>query len=706
MGLPLSTKEYYDNSGGLDLKSSPTKVAEDCASLSLNVDYSTDGAFLTRNGSKIQNVALGIPAQMAGAPTTSYLFDYQKSDGTAVQIIQAGTTIKTSIVTPVNAVTGLNAATPDIEFQVTSDDEYAIWGNGIDANLKFNGVTWTNLTLPRPAAPTLNALAAGVLPNGTYDYYVSFARTVGGVIVQESELSPVLPVVIGAGPNSNTLNMPLCVEALAAGVSAQCNARVLYRKKIATGVIVRVTAGATLADNVTLTYNDNIPDASLSEIEADFNAQATPKSGVFEEYEGRLVSVDAASPTDYLVSNRNDPWTSPELSRTLLDASITCIKRIFGALFIGTKRSWWVVNGDPAVTEPKRISSILGVINNRCVAGEDILYILASNRKIYSIHPTDFSQNEIRKEPLSILIEPLLNQISVAGEDQLCMEYYTAPNVSKVMIACPIGGVTNNHIIIYNETQSLRKQQPVWQYWDNINAAALRQMKVGGVAALYSGDYNGFIWKLDDTSIIADGAAYNGTTTSSTNNTLTDNAHPLDPWTVNAYVGMTVRIIDGIGADQVRTIVSNTADTLTVSAVWGTNPDVTSTYTIGGYDAYHFSNWKKVINTYDFLKQLWFIWVNANASGDYPIDLILQIDFDQTITNQKTLLLNLQSENAIWNAVIWGQFIWGSRSVFQDRIRDFERFRAIRVGFMNREAAQPFQINGFSLSVQDKGLLF
>jgi hypothetical protein len=50
-------------------------------------------------------------------------------------------------------------------------------------------------------------------------------------------------------------------------------------------------------------------------------------------------------------------------------------------------------------------------------------------------------------------------------------------------------------------------------------------------------------------------------------------------WTVNAWNGQYVKIISGTGSGQVRKIISNTSDTLTVAA-WVTPPDGTSGYQI------------------------------------------------------------------------------------------------------------------------------
>ena len=43
-------------------------------------------------------------------------------------------------------------------------------------------------------------------------------------------------------------------------------------------------------------------------------------------------------------------------------------------------------------------------------------------------------------------------------------------------------------------------------------------------------------------------------------------------WTTNQFAGRLIYIDAGVGVGQERTIVSNTADTITVSVAWATNP--------------------------------------------------------------------------------------------------------------------------------------
>jgi hypothetical protein len=55
-------------------------------------------------------------------------------------------------------------------------------------------------------------------------------------------------------------------------------------------------------------------------------------------------------------------------------------------------------------------------------------------------------------------------------------------------------------------------------------------------------------------------------------------------WPVNGWANLQARIISGTGAGQIRTIASNTATVLTVSAAWTVVPDATSVYRIEGND--------------------------------------------------------------------------------------------------------------------------
>lgn len=76
------------------------------------------------------------------------------------------------------------------------------------------------------------------------------------------------------------------------------------------------------------------------------------------------------------------------------------------------------------------------------------------------------------------------------------------------------------------------------------------------------------------------------TGTSTGTNTTTTLNNTAEAWVVNALSNYQVRITAGTGVGQSRTIASNTATALTVSAAWTTTPDATSQYVVEPNDDY------------------------------------------------------------------------------------------------------------------------
>lgn len=69
----------------------------------------------------------------------------------------------------------------------------------------------------------------------------------------------------------------------------------------------------------------------------------------------------------------------------------------------------------------------------------------------------------------------------------------------------------------------------------------------------------------------------NGTATSGGASTLTQSGAG---WTVDRWAGCTIQLVDGTGAGQRRRVLSNTADTVTTTRAWSTQPDNTSVFVI------------------------------------------------------------------------------------------------------------------------------
>lgn len=89
----------------------------------------------------------------------------------------------------------------------------------------------------------------------------------------------------------------------------------------------------------------------------------------------------------------------------------------------------------------------------------------------------------------------------------------------------------------------------------------------------------------------------NSTATAGAASTLTDTAKT---WPVNGWANSQVRIVSGTGAGQIRSIASNTANVLTVSAAWAVNPDATSVYRIEGHGNYIYLMGNNAVTLYRY----------------------------------------------------------------------------------------------------------
>lgn len=122
--------------------------------------------------------------------------------------------------------------------------------------------------------------------------------------------------------------------------------------------------------------------------------------------------------------------------------------------------------------------------------------------------------------------------------------------------------------VAYNGTQT------------SVAAAAAIHFAAGAVHVVAPG----FVLNNNCTVTIQGGAVVvfndpdvSGTTASATSSSLTVSG---TPWVAGAYNGAEVLITGGLGAGQVRTISTNTSNTLNVTSNWTTTPNATSTFAI------------------------------------------------------------------------------------------------------------------------------
>ncbi len=118
----------------------------------------------------------------------------------------------------------------------------------------------------------------------------------------------------------------------------------------------------------------------------------------------------------------------------------------------------------------------------------------------------------------------------------------------------------------------------IYRNWPKFNKCVPADPTTGLAPAspAYAPYWDGYIARTTNTS------------TSATANTLS--VSPSPGWTTNAYAGCTISITSGTGSGQDRYVLSNTADTITVTEDWTTNPTASGFALKGAWVVYHHTN--------------------------------------------------------------------------------------------------------------------
>lgn len=174
---------------------------------------------------------------------------YKNSTDAKYQIVAYSTFLKVgndSSGAFTNIKTGLSA---DLRFTWLTYKDLCYAFNGIDNNSVFDGTNCESMGVPTPTAPSGTVTAEAGNPNGTYYYKVSYQ--IDGY--QEGNASIASAVVVTGGAFKITVTIPV-------STNTRVTARILYRTA-ASGAIYYYCA--TISDNTSTTYTDNIADASL-----------------------------------------------------------------------------------------------------------------------------------------------------------------------------------------------------------------------------------------------------------------------------------------------------------------------------------------------------------------------------------------------------------------------------------------------------------
>ena len=221
--------------------------------------------------------------------------------------------------------------------------DWAIGCNGVDEPVKYNGTTAYDLKVAVPATAPLSAEnGAGVL-DGTYQYKITYVSSSGAETNPSSSSTPLGPMT---SKQVELTSIPTGTGDVAS--------RKIYRT-LEDGTVFYYLA--TIPDNVTTSYEDNLADGSLSTDLVPWTHTYPPSNGKFPMvYKEFLFMVDPDEPTRTYFSHQSYPeifdtteGTGYYLHVGLNDGEhIIGIKPLRGTLFFFKERSTWpVIGGSP-----------------------------------------------------------------------------------------------------------------------------------------------------------------------------------------------------------------------------------------------------------------------------------------------------------------------------------------------------------------------
>jgi hypothetical protein len=189
-------------------------------------------------------------------------------------------------------------------------DGKVYWGDGVKHNVRHNGTRVDQAMVDTPASAPSVANGGGSGPTGTYTYKITFMSADGN----HSNPSSASGSITVSNDSIDLSSIPTCTA------GQDCSGRGIWRNKNGGSVYYLV---ATIADNVTTTYNDTTTDANLG---AEFPQRLGASGGekdltrlppcrLLIAHQNRLIGAlsthaDGDRQTVY-ISNYREPWYCP-----------------------------------------------------------------------------------------------------------------------------------------------------------------------------------------------------------------------------------------------------------------------------------------------------------------------------------------------------------------------------------------------------------
>ena len=279
------------------------------------------------------------------------------------------------------------------------------------------------------------------------------------------------------------------------------------------------------------------------------------------------------------------------------------------------------------------------------------------------------------------------------------LQYAVSADTGENYVLCLSNGSSNTN----NLCLVLNYDIGEWSKWTVVNANAMASvLDSSSDKQVYFGNYDAFIYQLENTSNDNDVADATGTVTS-TGFAATPTSSSVQvlyvsgaSFTTDELIGAPLEIKSGTGDGAVNVVVDNTTTGIFVADTFSTTPDTTSYFEIGSIDSFYTTKW------YDGgfpaqLKHFGEVYFWADSDTDSEISISYAVDFNSDISTQ-SISLSSATSDATWGSAVWGTSLWGSASgsIFRN-VKLETQGRYMRVKWAEDDPDDNFHIYGWNI---------
>lgn len=362
---------------------------------------------------------------------------------------------------------------------------------------------------------------------------------------------------------------------------------------------------------------------------------------------------------------------------------------LYGELYIFMRKSIWkatLVGGNDTFIFTKLIEGV-GVIARDSIRVVTLpqnrmaVIFLNENKKVYLF-------NGVSLEDIGQLIQPTLDSLNAAR-----LQYAVSAFDDKdYFLSVSSGGISTNDL-----TLDLQTEIGEWTRHNQIDANAFARVKEStSLIKTYAGNYNAFVYWMDDPDKVNDVSGATGIidSTGIVNTTTQTGAQILidSGLTTGIYTGAIIRITSGTGAGQEAVVLTSSSTGVVVTSALSVTPDSTSNYSIGDIDAFYTTKW------YDFgdaarFKTFRTLMFWAKESTDNEVDVSYSEDFGAQIGSETKSLS--PSSSSIWDTALWDVATWGTTGDKLYTSPMSGMARVVNVTFAQSSINKTFNIYGY-----------